>query len=255
MNIQERRRGPVVPVPGEDAPTGRLTADRLSREHAEPGNERKGFRSPRRRVVTRDAVEYTILGLIYGYSGGAHGYQLKRQFDARYGDVWNLSFGQLYRVLGRLEQAGLIEGTAQVQTSRPTRKVYRLTASGHRAIDDWLPVTPRNKPSAPRDELSVRLLFLCDRPGQVHAIIQKQRAMDVQRLARLARRRSLLEQRGGATLVARLVLLQVDMRVRTDMAWLEAVEDALVEYSGDASRAAPLARPAGMPGEVDRREN
>jgi DNA-binding PadR family transcriptional regulator len=198
-------------------------------EHETRAAACRTMRPARRRIGAGGAIQYAILGLISACESGGHGYQLKLDFDARYGDFWSLNFGQLYRTLDRLEGTGLIEGTEQAQTNRPTRKVYRITASGRRAIDDWLLVPPNDEPHAPRDDLSVRLLCLSDRQTEAGAIIQNQRAMDLKYLARLARRRSLLEKSGNATLVERLLLLQADMRLQADMAWLDLVEQALAK--------------------------
>jgi hypothetical protein len=60
-------------------------------------------------------------------------------------------------------------------------------------------------------------------------LIRSQRAIYLQHLARLTKRRSLLEETGAEMFVTRLLLLQADMRVRTDLAWLDLVEKELLE--------------------------
>ena len=76
------------------------------------------------------ALQYAVLGLISAREAGVHGYKLKNEFEALYGDFWVLNYGQMYRTLDRLERAGLIEGFDEFQTGRPNRKVFRITRQG-----------------------------------------------------------------------------------------------------------------------------
>jgi DNA-binding PadR family transcriptional regulator len=178
--------------------------------------------------MATDAVQYAILGLISARADGAHGYQLKTAFDALYGDFWSLNYGQLYRTLDRLDRAGLVERTEQVQSGRPSRKVYRITASGRQSLDDWLLLPPSDEPRPLRDELSVKLLFLTEpRHKETLALIRSQRAIYLQHLARLTKRRSRLDESSEGMVATTLLLLQADMRVRTDLAWLDLVEEEL----------------------------
>ena len=152
-------------------------------------------------------------------------------------EFWSLNYGQLYRTLDRLERAGLIGGTEQFQSGRPSRKVYRITASGRQSLDDWLLLPPTYEPRPLRDELSVKLLFLTDaKHNETLALIRSQRAIYLQHLARLTKRRSVLEEAGqGDSFVTRLLLVQADMRVRADLAWLDLVEQELLQRSGKPS--------------------
>src|SRR5262245_27366285 len=168
----------------------------------------------RRRVRARDPMHYTVLGLIQASTGGVHGYDLKRRFDALYREIWTLTFGQRYRILARLEAEGLIRGTVEVQGRRPTRTIYTVTPRGYQSVEEWLLLKPRSEPSSPRDELSVRLLFLLDRRQQACDVIQAQRATESKNLERLARRRAVLEEQGDTALAQRLLLLQIDMLVQ-----------------------------------------
>jgi DNA-binding PadR family transcriptional regulator len=194
--------------------------------------------------LAADAVQYAILGLIAARADGAHGYQLKVEFDALYGDFWSLNYGQLYRTLDRLDRAGFIHGTEQVQSGRPSRKIYRITTSGRQSLDDWLLLPPSYEPRPLRDELSVKLLFLTDgKRSETIALVRSQRALYLQHLARLTKRRSVLEESTQADLfVTRLLLLQADMRIRADLGWLDLVERELLQRSD--ARASPQARPS-----------
>jgi DNA-binding PadR family transcriptional regulator len=175
--------------------------------------------------MATDAVQYAVLGLISSRDAGIHGYQLKTEFDELFGEFWVLNYGQMYRTLDRLERAGLIEGSEILQSGRPNRKVYRITASGQRSLDDWLLLPPSNRPRPLRDELSVKLLFLTEAHlDETVALIRSQRAVYLQHLARLNKRRARLDEGAQDHFVTNLLLLQADMRVRSDLAWLDLVE-------------------------------
>jgi DNA-binding PadR family transcriptional regulator len=182
--------------------------------------------------MASDAVQYAVLGLISSREAGIHGYQLKSEFDSLYGDFWALNYGQMYRTLDRLERAGYIEGFDQFQTGRPNRKVFRITKSGRRILDEWLVHPPNDQPRPLRDELSVKLLFLNEtRFEEILTLIRSQRAMYLQHLSRLTKRRGKLGD-DQDLFVADLLLRQADMRVRSDLAWLDLVESEVRQRFG-----------------------
>jgi len=59
-----------------------------------------------------------------------HGYGIVRAIRGRSEGVLKLGEGQLYPVLHRLEEEGLIAGDWEIQEGKPPRKVYTLTAQG-----------------------------------------------------------------------------------------------------------------------------
>src|SRR5437762_5982331 len=61
--------------------------------------------------------------------------------------------------LKKKKRAGLVQCTEEVQSGRPSRKVYRITASGQHSLDDWLLLPPTDEPRPLRDDLSVKLTF------------------------------------------------------------------------------------------------
>jgi DNA-binding PadR family transcriptional regulator len=186
------------------------------------------------------ALQYAVLGLISAREAGVHGYKLKNEFEALYGDFWALNYGQMYRTLDRLERAGLIEGFDEFQTGRPNRKVFRITRQGRKKLEAWLVNPPSQEPRPLRDELSLKLLFLTDgRIDEMRAIISTQRAVYLQHLARLNKRRHKVVADSRDGFVMKLLLSQADMRVRTDLAWLDLVESEVSKRFSDPSSGAP----------------
>jgi DNA-binding PadR family transcriptional regulator len=131
----------------------------------------------------------------------------------------------MYRTLDRLERAGLIQGFDELQSRRPTRKVFTITKQGRKRFDAWLVHPPRQESTPLRDDLSLKLLFLGDgRLEELRTIISTQRALYLQHLSRLNKRRDAASGDTRDAFVLRLLLSQADMRVRTDLAWLDLVE-------------------------------
>src|SRR5215468_3411700 len=85
---------------------------------------------------SRNTLRYIILGLL-----GAHpmsGYDIKQAFDRALASYWNAGNSQIYTTLKSLNQARLVEAEVIEQKGRPSRKVYRLTATGQAELDRWL---------------------------------------------------------------------------------------------------------------------
>ena len=76
--------------------------------------------------------------LVYLGSGGASGSDIVKGFQHTYGYLWNASFQQIYRDLGKLHEDGLLDCETVDNAPRPPRKVYSLNAAGWAAMQAWL---------------------------------------------------------------------------------------------------------------------
>ena len=65
------------------------------------------------------------------------GYEIKQLVDNSARFFWAASYGQIYPELNKLEDAGLISGTDASQGARQ-RTVFKLTAKGRRAAEEWI---------------------------------------------------------------------------------------------------------------------
>jgi PadR family transcriptional regulator, regulatory protein AphA len=66
------------------------------------------------------------------------GYDLHLAVERAVGRFWPISKSQVYAELSRLQSAGLIEGSEVRQRALPDKRVFRLTGTGERALDEWL---------------------------------------------------------------------------------------------------------------------
>ncbi|GAA2938267.1 MULTISPECIES: PadR family transcriptional regulator [Streptomyces] len=81
------------------------------------------------------STRHVLLGLLA--AGPRHGYDLKRQHDARFPQARPLAYGQVYTTLQRLVRDGLaaVEGTDS--DGGPERTLYRSTDEGAHELARW----------------------------------------------------------------------------------------------------------------------
>ena len=104
------------------------------------------------------SLEIALLGFLLDQP--QHGYASHRQLSdpAGLGPVWRLKLSQLYALLHKLEEAGYVSATVEVQESRPLRKVFQLTATGETAFLAWVG-SPVLQARALRLDFLVKLYF------------------------------------------------------------------------------------------------
>jgi len=83
------------------------------------------------------------------------GFELARRFDRSIGYFWSATHQQIYRELGRLEEAGWVR-SLPVPEGRGRKRSYRVLAAGRRELVRWLSETELD-PRPVREELLVRL--------------------------------------------------------------------------------------------------
>ncbi|WP_371482672.1 PadR family transcriptional regulator [Kitasatospora sp. NBC_00315] len=82
------------------------------------------------------------------------GLEVTRRFDRSIGFFWSATHQQIYREIGKLEQAGLISAVPQ-PPSRGQRKEYEVLPAGREELAGW--VAERQDPRPVRDPLLLRL--------------------------------------------------------------------------------------------------
>jgi len=100
------------------------------------------------------ATAKVILGMLH--HGARSGYEIKQAVDRSTRFFWNASYGRIYPELKRLEELGLVEGTAEA-TGERARRSFALTATGRDALEGWM----RERPAAceMRHEALLKVFF------------------------------------------------------------------------------------------------
>ena len=166
-------------------------------------------------------MRYPVLALLA--ASPAHGYEIKRGLEERFGAVIApLNAGQVYPTLQRLTRDELVADDAVAQSGRPDKRVYRLTDAGREALQEWL-----GAPSAPtrlRDDFFMKLTFartmgIAD-PAE---LIARQRAAYLRSLGELER----VLARGGEDATTNLVVEGAALHLEADLRWLDRCEEVL----------------------------
>ncbi|WJR79009.1 PadR family transcriptional regulator [Bradyrhizobium sp. NP1] len=163
------------------------------------------------------------------------GYELAKTFDSSIGFFWKADHQQIYRELTRLRDRGHVQAREVVQSGKPNKLVYRLTAEGRAALRHWA-ARPSTPPSI-KDDMLVRLCAL-------EAVdIEPMRADLMARLEhhrdRLARYERVLTKRfpqGAVSLddTGKLLALHLGLRhERAVVEWCEEALDTLTRRTAD----------------------
>jgi DNA-binding PadR family transcriptional regulator len=201
-------------------------------------------------------LDLAILGLLEDRD--LHGYEIRRQLRDGLGLLANVSFGSLYPALSRLEAAGAVETvddrSGDIAPTPPTgslsgeravlrarrhtgvrgrrsRKVYRITESGHRTFADLLAGGGDDDARS----FGLRLAFARHLPPQARLVLlERRRAQLLQRLAQV--RTATGDPR--LDVYARSVVEHIADGVEQDVRWLdrlvEAERHAITERRGPA---------------------
>jgi DNA-binding PadR family transcriptional regulator len=173
-------------------------------------------------------IDYGLLGLISRSEKGMHGYALKRQFERVWGACWQLSFGEVYRVLNRLVGEGLIQGVSDAECSH--RKSYRITEAGRRKLGTFIAAPPTDVPHPFRRELAVKLV-LADPEGLLRLlpVLDRVREAYGKELRHLGAHRRRLVSRAIDAPAATLALEGAELCTRAEVAWIDRLRQELVK--------------------------
>ena len=118
------------------------------------------------------SLKYVLLGLLSRQP--RYGYELKREAEQLLGHGADLNPGQLYPLLRKLADQGLIVGERIEQEDRPDKRVFTVTDAGACELHTWLdePLTPQ----VGRSPLFLRFMVLAlVRPKMRAVFLQQQR--------------------------------------------------------------------------------
>ncbi len=137
-------------------------------------------------------LEHALLGFLRHQP--MHAYEIHQKLAQLndLGRVWRLKQSQVYALLGRLEEAGYLTTTTEVQGARPPRKMMSLTPAGQAAFARWQS-TPVAHGRDFRLEFLAKLYFADESgPETVASLISEQRATSLAWLSELQAQASAL---------------------------------------------------------------
>ena len=86
--------------------------------------------------MAQGRTRFAVLGMIG--MGLRTGYDIKKYTEGALSHFWRESYGNLYPVLKRLEEEGMVIHTEERQGGRPPRSVSSRTAAGRQVLEVWL---------------------------------------------------------------------------------------------------------------------
>jgi DNA-binding PadR family transcriptional regulator len=107
-------------------------------------------------VSTLSTTEYAVLGLV-AYRE-CSGYDLAQGAARGIGYIWAPSRSQIYKVLRRLGERGLVASRAVEQQGRPDKALYRITARGRAALASWIEEV-EDEPTGGASVFLLKILF------------------------------------------------------------------------------------------------
>ena len=169
-------------------------------------------------------LSQALLGLLLEHP--MHPYEMHQhlvQAEAL-GLVWHLKQGHVYALLAKLEDAGYLESTTELQGTRPPRKVLRLTDEGRSAFATWVS-TPVEHGRDFRVEFLAKLFFASQQGKRaVSTLIARQRVACAGWIEALSRElERLMSERRYDRLVLQFRLSQLE----AIQGWLDECEQAL----------------------------
>lgn len=94
------------------------------------------------RITQSLSPEYVVLALLALQP--CHGYELHQRLGSDLGHVWRISLSQVYNIITRLEEQGMVTSEWVSQENLPDRQRCQVTEVGARHLQTWVdtPVGP-----------------------------------------------------------------------------------------------------------------
>ncbi|MCW2849348.1 MAG: hypothetical protein JWR90_3322 [Marmoricola sp.] len=165
-------------------------------------------------IVADMSSGHVLLGILA--AGPAHGYDLKREHDARLPGAKPLAYGQVYATLARLQRDGLVEVATTENDGGPERTVYDISPAGEESLLEWL-ATPEPPGPYAAEELVRKTVTALRLHRDARPFLGAQRALHLDRMRGLV-----AEQRAAVDVDARIALDHTIFHLDADLRWLEA---------------------------------
>jgi DNA-binding PadR family transcriptional regulator len=193
-----------------------------------------GPRMRRRGAIASSQLDHVVLGLVIDKP--SYGYEIFERFDRRFGAFMPASTSGIYKVLGRLEDEGLIE---RLEPKVPTRLEgrprinYRATKPGASRYRAWLADRIRESPE--RAELLARLgSAVTRRPAAIVEVInayERECLQEAMTAASLKPARSQSDPVSG--LMEDLIVEEQRRSIAAQIAWVAYARERIAVYAKD----------------------
>lgn len=160
------------------------------------------------------ASEYALMGTLM--NGPVHGYEIMRSLKSDLGSTWRVPTSQLYALLKKLEDRGLVRSKLEHQNDRPSKRVFQLTDLGVEAFEKWLH-TPCDHVRDLRIEFLAKMYFVRSLHKDGTGLVEAQTKVLEQAASRI---RSVIAQERDP--YGRLIF---EVKLATTTAWLNWLKE------------------------------
>lgn len=169
-------------------------------------------------------------------TGDRHGYELKKEHDARFAGAKPLAFGQVYAALERLRKKEQVEPIEVERVDGPDRTVFRLTSTGRDELVRWLSEVEPPAPhvSNPLAEKATIALLVGDRHDAAD-YLARQRTAHLDRMRHYTRAKT----DPAATLPEVLAADYAIAHLDADLQWLDLALDRITAFAAEIDTPSP----------------
>ncbi len=165
------------------------------------------------------SLKYALLGLLA--ESPKYGYEIKRTFEGALGNVWSVSYGQLYPTLRRLSEQSWVTKKTEPGKKAAEKNIYSISDKGLKKLDEWL-LKPLRQTYRVKDEFTLRFLFFSKLPKDtVLDYLRHQQKKTV--LQRDSYQRTLVSLRDDMHFFLQAIIRKGIIHLEAENQWLEEV--------------------------------
>jgi DNA-binding PadR family transcriptional regulator len=165
------------------------------------------------------SLKYALLGFLA--ESPKYGYEIKQKFEEALGNVWSVSYGQLYPTLRRLSELEWVTKKTAPGKKAAEKNIYSLTPKGRKKLDEWL-LRPLRSSYKVKDEFTLKFLFFNKLPRElVLEYLRSQLGRTVEQ--RDSFQRALDSTRGELDFFLQAIIRKGIVHLEAEIRWLDGV--------------------------------
>ena len=173
------------------------------------------------------SLKFALLGLLA--EGPKYGYEIKQEFEGALGNVWSVSYGQLYPTLRRLSELEWVTKRTAPGKKAAEKNIYSITPKGKKKLDEWL-LKPLRSSYKVKDEFTLKFLFFNKLPkDKVLEYLRSQQQRTV--MQKESFQRTLLSIRDDLDFYLQAIIRKGIIHLEAENQWLEEVASELESSS------------------------
>jgi PadR family transcriptional regulator AphA len=169
------------------------------------------------------SLKYALLGLLAEHP--KYGYEIKQEFEGALGNVWSVSYGQLYPTLRRLSEMQWVTKETAPGKKAAEKNIYSITSKGKKKLDEWL-LRPLRSSYKVKDEFTLKFMFFDKLPkDKVLEYLKLQQKKTIMQKENF--QRTLVSIKDELSFFLQAIIRKGIIHLEAENQWLEEVMNAL----------------------------